>query len=24
MQQPYEGISDKELDELANEYDLNI
>lgn len=24
MQQPYEGISDKELDELANEYNINI
>lgn len=24
MQQPYEGISEKELDELANEYDINI
>ena len=24
MQKPYEGISDKELDELANEYDINI
>lgn len=24
MQTPYEGISDKVLDELANEYDINI
>jgi hypothetical protein len=24
LQKPYDGISDSELDELANEYDINI